>query len=194
VSGSIGVADKADRPRRAEQLRPLPTYASSPAELSGRWLVARVRSNHEGRVIRKLDAAGIGYFLPLQTVVAIDAAGKRRRRLCPLFIGYVFACVGDDQYEALAKVDSIFDVIRVSAQQKFLRELSDLHAATESGFEVDPFPFAVAGARCRITSGRMRGVVGHVVHRDGHDVLVLQIEILGESVGVDVDPSILEPA
>jgi transcription antitermination factor NusG len=190
-----GVFDHADRPRRSE-LRQLPPGASSPADFNGRWVVAQTLTNHERAVIDRLDAAGVAYFLPLQDLVKRDAAGKRRRFTRAVFPGYVFVCLtrGDVDRSELAACRSICKVLESPRQARLIEDLRQLHQASQSGCRFDAFPFAVEGAKCEITSGPLRGIIGYIVRRDGKaDVLVLQVELLGQSIGVEIDPAFLDP-
>jgi len=72
-------------------------------------------------------------------------------------------------------------------------ELSQIQRALEAPAGFDPFPYLREGMPCRITAGPLRGIQGIVVHRGGTTRLVLQIQMLGQSVATEIDPSFLEP-
>ena len=59
--------------------------------------------------------------------------------------------------------------------------------------ELDPYPFAVAGQRCRVIAGPMVGLVGTVVRRDKLARLVLEISMLGQGASLEIECDLLEP-
>ena len=59
--------------------------------------------------------------------------------------------------------------------------------------ELDLYPFAAAGRRCRITSGPFQGIAGVVIHRGKAARIVLEVSILGQGASMDIDADLLEP-
>jgi hypothetical protein len=206
-----GVGDRAVRPatprpdpcESSNQIRPLPSWASSPADLDGRWVVALLaKANHEQRVIKLLEAAEVGFFLPLQDVDVKDKkTNHRRKEKRPLFGGYVFACLDAERTNryVLSNCKSVGKIIDVPdrAQGQLIRELNALHTVTANGIELDRYPGIAVGARCMIThqhpKQNLRGMVGDVESRDGNHRFVLRIGVMGDSVCFEIDPAYLEP-
>ena len=161
-------------------------------DLTGQWWVAHTRSRHEKALAVDLQSMGVQYFLPMVQRTQI-ISGRRFRCLHPLFPGYVFF-VGDseDRYRALT-TSHIANVINVVDQAQLVHELSQIELALTNPAGLDPFPFLQEGKRCRIARGALAGIQGVVVHRSGTTRLVLQIEMLGQAVATEIDPSLLEP-
>jgi len=63
-----------------------------------------------------------------------------------------------------------------------------------SGLPLEPIAYLRTGARVRVTDGPLAGVEGILWEGDAHRRLVVGIEILGRSVAVNMDRTVLEPA
>jgi transcription antitermination factor NusG len=76
------------------------------------------------------------------------------------------------------------------------RELSAIHRLLVHGRNpVDLYSLAAEGTAVRIVTGALQGIRGVVVgRRDGKACLVLQVSILGQSVAVEIEAGMLEPA
>lgn len=119
---------------------------------------------------------------------------KRHKRYfdVPAFPGYVFVS-GDasERYAAMATRYTI-KLIDCKDQRRLVRDLSHLQQALRLDRRVDPVHGIVEGCRVRIGPGHsMEGVEGIFIHR-GKWQLVLQVELLGQSVALDIDPEFVE--
>ena len=161
-------------------------------DLSGRWWVAHTRARNEKAFAWDLLHRGIGYFLPLVERLSVSG-GKKRRALMPLFPSYVFFC-GDDAARYLAMTTNrICRTLDVNNQNGLIAELSAIEKALSGKAELDLYPFAVAGQRCRIIGGPFQGLEGTVVHRKQLARLVLEVGILGQGASLEIDADLLEP-
>jgi transcriptional antiterminator RfaH len=161
-------------------------------QMEGTWWVAHTRSRHEKALALDLQVHCIPYFLPMIERTLI-VRGRRFRGMMPLFAGYVFF-VGDvnARYRALT-TSHVANVIPVVDQARLTDELAQIENALRSSAGLDPFPYLRQGVRCRIKAGPLAGVQGIIVRRGGVTRLVLQIEMLGQAVGTEIDPELLEP-
>lgn len=171
----------------------LPAEAETLTELRGRWWVAHTKARFEKAFAREMLRRGIGYFLPLIERVTISG-GKKRRVLSPLFSSYVFLC-GDetDRYTAMT-TNRLCQTIEVFDQARLIDELAAIEKAMARKAELDPYPFAAVGQRCRIKAGAFRGLEGVVVSRNKIARLVLEVSILGQGASIEIDADLLEPA
>ena len=161
-------------------------------ELAGTWWVAHTKSRFEKAFAFDLERLGIGYFLPMVRKTRI-AGGKRRQVMLPLFPSYVFFCGDvDARYNALL-TDRLCQTIEVHDQEGLVNELSALEKALAGKADLDPYPFAAVGTRCRIRSGPFMGLEGVVVSRNGVARLVLGVSILGQGAVLEIDTDLLEP-
>lgn len=161
------------------------------SQLPGKWWIAHTKARAEKAFAWDLLRSGIGYFLPLLPRVTFSG-GRKRQVLKPLFPSYVFFC-GDDtvRYRALL-TDRLCSAIPVADQPKLLDELSMLELALAQKVELDLYPFAAVGRRCRITAGPFMGMHGIVLQRTKRTTLILQVSMLGQGAAMEVDLDLLE--
>src|SRR5205823_2697493 len=60
-------------------------------------------------------------------------------------------------------------------------------------FHVEPHPFLKVGERVRVTRGTLEGLEGLLIRRKGACRLVLSVEMLAQSVAVEIDGADVEP-
>ncbi|MEX2386973.1 MAG: hypothetical protein WD534_03765, partial [Phycisphaeraceae bacterium] len=84
-------------------------------------------------------------------------------------------------------------IIRVADQAQIDWELSNIRLAMEQKAPVEPFPYLKKGVRAEVRAGPMRGLQGVIADRTRRDRLVLQVDMLGQAVSVEVDGSLLDP-
>jgi len=156
------------------------------------WWVAHTRARHEKALAFDLRALEVSFFLPLVEKTT-RIRGRRFRSMLPLFPGYLFfAGDGEARYNALV-TSHVANVIPVPNQQQLVYELGQIESALKARTGLDPFPYLKRGRRCWVRSGPLRGTQGILMERRGVTRLVLQIQILGQAVATEVDPSVVEP-
>ena len=110
----------------------------------------------------------------------------------PLFASYVFFCgTEENRYAALA-TNRLCRTIEVADQEPFVNELLTIEDALKCKAQLDPYPFAAVGQRCRVTAGPFVGLEGRVVSRSKVVRLVLEIGILGQGAAMEIDADLLE--
>ena len=158
---------------------------------SDRWFVLKTRSRQEKAVARTLNAAGIQCYLPM--LERVRFCGHRRRVVSePLFSTYLFLSGSlEATYFALA-TRRVARVIPVPDQVRLVHELSQIQCVIARKGELDPYGYLVRGRPVRVTGGPFRGVEGLVEDRTKPSRLVLQVEVLGRAMGLEIDVSLLE--
>jgi transcription antitermination factor NusG len=170
----------------------LPPHAQAVTDLAGRWWVAHTRARSEKALAWDLCRRGVNYFLPMVERVTVSG-GKKRHVLMPLFASYVFFCGTDeDRYTAMT-TNHVCQTIDVFNQEGLITELSAISKALAGKAELDLYPFAVTGQRCRITAGPFQGIEGVVVRRKETARLVLEVGILGQGASLEIDADLLQP-
>ena len=166
--------------------------AQSVTDLLGRWWVAHTKARFEKAFAWDLLRRSIGYFLPMVERVRISG-GRKRRVLAPLFPSYVFFCGTDeDRYTAMT-TNRLCQTLDVPDEPGLVRELVAIEKALAGKAELDPYPFAAVGRRCRVRAGLFRGLEGVVVRRNGTFRLVLEVSMLGQGAAMEIDADLLEP-
>lgn len=166
--------------------------ATALAEMTGTWWVAHTKARQEKAFAHELLARGTSYFLPLyerRTIIR----GRTFRPLVPLFPGYVFVCGTNGERLNMFRGNRIARTISVADQQKLVGELTQIQRALEAEATFDPWPYLREGRCCRVTAGPFKGIEGIVTQRRKVTRLILTVSFLGQSVGMEIDPSLLEP-
>lgn len=170
----------------------LAPWVQTLADLPGPWWVGHTRSRFEKTFAWDMLRRNIGFYLPMVERVTVSH-GVKRRALLPMFSGYVFFCGTEaDRYAALA-TNRLCQAIRILDQESVARELLSIERAMANKAQLDPYPFAAQGQRCRVTSGPFQGLEGIVVQRTNLARLVLQVTILGQGASLEIDVDLLEP-
>jgi transcription antitermination factor NusG len=155
------------------------------------WTVLQVRSRQEKALAGDLSSMGITHFLPLAKRVQIYG-GRRFTVELPLFPGYLFLSGSRDEVYAADRTRRVAKIIPVFNQDQLNRELVNLRLALEAGDTIDPYPFLKKGVRVEVTSGPLRGLEGLIEEKCGAHRLILQIEMLGQAVSLEIGASQLE--
>jgi hypothetical protein len=73
-------------------------------------------------------------------------------------------------------------------------EIEGIRRAVEGPFRVEPHPFLRCGERVRVTRGSLEGVEGVLVRKKSLYRLVLSVDMLAQSVAVEIDAADVVPA
>lgn len=167
-----------------------PPTRALPAD--GIWYLLHTRSRQEKLLADELHRMGIGHFLPLSAERRLY--GKRKFTVeLPLFPSYVFLRgTIDDAYQS-TRTHRVARIIEVADQTRLDWELRNLHLALGSGAALDPYPFLKRGVRVEVRSGPLRGLQGLVEDRAASGHLILQVEMLGRALTVEIAGGALEP-
>jgi transcription antitermination factor NusG len=179
----------ATQPAREQEGRGL----ASARESSANWFAAYTHSHHEKRVASYLAERQIESFLPLY------AARHRWKNRCemnlelPLFPNYVFVHIDPRERVRVLEVPGVQSLVG------FGRTLAPLPQfeieALRSGLgqrNIEPHPYLVIGERVRIKAGPMRGMEGVLVRKKNNFRVVLALDVIMQSVAVEVDADDLE--
>jgi transcription termination/antitermination protein NusG len=161
------------------------------AEALDLWFVLRTKSRQEKILAGELSARGIRSFLPLMNCTRYYGGRKMQVEL-PVFPGYLFLRGEvDDAYEA-DRTRRVAQIIKVVDQTRLDQELCNLRLALQGSAPLDPYPYLRAGVRVEVRAGPFRGLQGVVEPGGRRNRLVLQVEILGRAVSLEIDPSLLD--
>lgn len=157
------------------------------------WHVAHVKPRCEKKMAEYCAKNAVMCELPLREETKI----YQRRRVTvskPVFPGYCFLYYGESDRVTLLKSNLLVRVLTVMDQAKLVRELQQIRQA----LAVDPSLNACAafekGKRVAIRSGPFRGLEGVVQMVRGKARVILNVEMIGRGLAVEVGMEVLEPA
>ncbi|QNN24870.1 hypothetical protein HED60_22175 [Planctomycetales bacterium ZRK34] len=157
----------------------------------GDWFVLHTRSRQEKALTADLLAMNVGVYLPLQSQIRFHGQRKVKARL-PLFPGYLFLRGTREQAFLADRTRRVANIITVNDQQTIDCQLRNLHLALSQEAPLDPYPYLQKGTWVEVTAGPFRGLQGVVENRLSADRLLLQIDMLGRAMSLEIDPSLLQ--
>lgn len=162
------------------------------------WFALYVKSRHEFVASSELKQKGIETFLP--SVMKLNQ-WKDRKKLVefPLFPGYLFVHVPPSPEEFLNVLKTKGAVTFVSLNPGTPTPVPDsdvnsLKLIIESGQEIDVYPNLKEGTIVRVKKGLLIGAEGILKKKENQHLFLVNIDILGRSVGVKVYASEIEAA
>jgi transcription antitermination factor NusG len=162
-----------------------------PADPLDTWFVLRTKSRQEKILANELRSRGIANFLPIINCTKYYGGRKATVEL-PVFPGYLFLRGDMDQAYDADRTRRVAQIIKVSDQERLDRELRSIYMALAGGAPLDPFPYLRAGVSVEVREGPFRGLRGVIEPGGRRDRLILQVEILGRAVSLEIDASLLD--
>ncbi len=169
-----------------------PESVDSVAAITADWWVAHTKPRSEKALAWDLIEADISYFLPMSQRTAYWG-GRKRQVMTPLFPSYVFYNGDRSTVQRVAATGRVVQTIPVHQQQQFVSELAAIETVLKCSKQLDLYPFATIGRRCRVRQGPMMGIEGVIIQNENVTRLVLQVSMLGQGAALEINPSLLEP-
>jgi transcription antitermination factor NusG len=159
------------------------------------WWALYTRHQHEKVVAQILSTKGFEVFLPLYQ--SIRRWKDRSKMLSlPLFPCYVFVRGGLSRRSLVVTTPGVHMILYNGEHIAVISngEIDAIRRAVEGPFRVEPHPFLKCGERVRVTRGSLEGVEGVLVRKKSLYRLILSVEMLAQSVAVEIDASDVELA
>lgn len=159
------------------------------------WWALYTRHQHEKVVADMLSAKGFEVFLPLYESTR-RWKDRNKMLLMPLFPCYVFVRGGLDRRLQVVTTPGVHMILFSGESVAIIQEaeIQAIRAAVEGPFQIEPHPFLKCGERVRVTQGPLEGVEGILVRKKNLHRLVLSVDMLAQSVAVEIDAADVEPA
>ena len=159
------------------------------------WFAVTTRSRHEKLVARELENKKIATFLPLKRIIR-HWSDRKKTIEEPLFKGYVFIHTSlKDRWTVLNTYGVSRFVGRSAADPCEVpeRDLLAVRRFLEEKIEIDPFPYLKEGERVYVRAGTFKGVEGFIVRKDDRCRLIVSVDLLMQSISVEIDQACVEP-
>ena len=170
---------------------PVAAFAAFPDDSCGDWHVLRTKSRQEKVLASQLAACGTAQFLPVLHVTRYYA-GRKAVVEQPMFPGYLFLRGDRDAAFAADRTRRVAQIIPVRQQDELTRELRNIYLALSGQAPLDVYPYLQSGVRVEVRDGPFRGLQGLIESRTKRDRLILQVDILGRAVSLEIEPSLLD--
>ncbi len=159
-----------------------------------KWYAVQSATKSEKRVLEHLTLRGIEALLP--TYVAVRRWKNRTTNTLelPLFPGYLFVRTRLSDRIRILQTPNIISFVGLGPQPIPIEDAEvDLLANRISRFDPMPYPNMQIGDKVRVKSGPLTGAVGVLVRRKSNLRLVICMNLIMQSVSVDVEAADIEP-
>jgi transcription antitermination factor NusG len=177
-----------------EAVAPVVNNALFIGDLPQSWYAVFTKSNHEKRVASYYAERQIEHFLPLYHVVHNWTNNRKAALDLPLFPGYLFVHTTlQERLRVLGPPGALCLVGRGDAPTPLPDfEIESLRSSLQQR-SFEPHPSLAVGAKVRIRTGSLAGMEGVVVRKKNSVRVVLTLDLIMQSVAVEVDDCELEP-
>ena len=158
------------------------------------WLAAYTTPRHEKVVTRHLNSRGIESFLPVYRAIRKWKNGCRMEVEFPIFPNYVFVCI---ERALSSKVLAVPGVVAFAGPARTPGVIPDSEIdwlrieLPRRRFE--PHSYLAVGSKVRIMCGPLAGMSGVLIRQKRGLRVVLSVELIRQSVAVEVGASEIEP-
>ena len=160
-----------------------------------KWFAIYTASRHEKQVDKYLSMREIEHYLPLYRVHRKWSDGSKVTLDLPLFPGYIFVRIKRTERVRVLEVPGVLAIVGGTGREPAPLPEADIDAL-RSGLHLrraEPYPFLKVGQRARIRSGALAGMEGVVVRQKNSLRVVLTVDLIMQSIAVEVDKEELEP-
>jgi transcription antitermination factor NusG len=163
------------------------------AESGAAWYALYTRHQHEKSVAQVLCGKGFEVFLPLYSS-ARRWQDRVKQLLLPLFPGYVFLHTALDQQLPVLTTPGVHHFVPGGDRPIPISdgEIAWVRQLSSTGRGVEPHPFLKCGDWVRVKAGPLEGLEGILTRWKAAFRLVLAVELLQQSVAVEVELSSVE--
>jgi transcription antitermination factor NusG len=172
-----------------------PATGSPPEKPSAsKWFAVYTSPRHEKRVAQVLSQKEIEYYLPLYHPRRRWSDGSLVTLDLPLFPGYIFVRTERSERVRVLRVPGVLAFVCGTGHQPASLPEAEIEAL-RSGLHLrhaEPHPLLIVGQRARIRSGALAGMEGVVVRKKNDLRVVLTMDLILQSVAVEVDGEELE--
>lgn len=167
--------------------------AGHPAPFAGgRWVAFYTLSRREKDLMRKLQAAGVPFYGPMVRRRLHSPGGRVRASYVPLFPGYVFSLVDDEQRRAALATNTVARWIPIVDERMLVDDLRAIKRLIDTEKPLTPEARIEPGQLVRVRTGALRGLEGTVVKRHGAERLVVAVRFLNQGASIELEDVDLE--
>ncbi|HEX5055760.1 MAG TPA: transcription termination/antitermination NusG family protein [Gammaproteobacteria bacterium] len=172
--------------------------ANRQPDTAARWYVLWTHSNCERLVYEQLRGQGFELLLPLISQW-VRRRGLRYLTKVPMFPGYLFLHHAIDKFSYL-QVCKTRGLVRILGEQWDRlaavpeREIDAIRKLVGTDLPALPHPYLREGQRVRVIQGPLANAEGILIKSEPEKgTLVLSVDLLRRSVGVQIDCTLVRP-
>lgn len=147
------------------------------------WAIVQTQSRKEDAVVGRLVRVGYETYLPKI---------KTRSQIEVLFPGYLFVRI-ENQWYPVRWTEGVIGLLMTADQSKLEKIMTGIHKSERNGFIPAHPPQLKHGQRVRIIKGSFAGQIATCAGMRGPDRVCVLLNLLGQTVKVDIPDRDLEP-
>lgn len=157
------------------------------------WYALHTRHQHEKSVASALSNKNHEIYLPLHRC-ARQWQDRPKQIWLPLFPCYVFIREGMDRQLQIVTTPGVLNIVGWGGRPAIVpqAQLDAVRQIIESCLTIETHPYLQCGDRVRVKTGPLMGLEGILTRKKGLARLVISMELLGRSAGVEIDVSNVE--
>jgi transcription antitermination factor NusG len=187
------MAESACRQKLLQAGEPMPECAQD-MHFASKWFVAFTTPRHEKRVEQHLQQRDVEHYLPVYHSPRKWRNGSKVVLDLPLFPSYIFVRIKRTERVRVLEVPGVLAIVGGTAGEMAPLPDADIEAL-RTGLKLhhaEPHPLVTIGQRARIRSGALAGLEGIVVRKNNSLRFVLTMDLIMQSIAVEVDAEELE--
>ena len=151
------------------------------------WLVLRTHCRHEKVVEICLSERKIPCYLPKKTETR-QWHDRKKTLEAPIFPGYIFVQPEIGLYQELNYIRGSCGLVAFNNRPAVIqdREIERIRRVAFSGKRLETHPELIIGEKVVILSGPLKGLDGELVRIKNHHRLIINANILGQSVSLEI--------
>lgn len=158
------------------------------------WFAAYTTPRHEKAVARHFEVRNVEHFLPLMRTVRRWKNGCKVAVEFPVFPNYLFVRTSQSASSRLLNVPGLLAFVGQGRTALAIPDGEIDRLRRELPLrKYEPHPYLVAGCKVRIAAGPLAGAHGVLVRMKSSLRVVLSIDLIRQSVAVEVDADEVEP-
>lgn len=161
-----------------------------------RWFAVYTNYKREKMVASRFESKGIEYFLPLKKVTRRYTRKIKHLEL-PLINCYIFVKIKKKQYVHVLETQDVVNFVKFSRNLISIpeAEIDIMRLVVGEGIEVEAQESKTlslrSGDEVEILGGNLTGMRGILLERKNDKNFAIQLENMGFSLVMDVDPALL---
>lgn len=163
-----------------------------PPQTGAHWVAFYTLSRREKDLMRKLEATGLPFYAPLVQRRLRSPGGRARTSFVPLFPGYVFSRVDDEQRRTALATNTVARWIPIVDEEMLLQDLRSIKRLIDTEQPLTPESRLEPGQQVRVRSGPLSGLEGTVIKRRGGERLQVAVRFLNQGASIELEDVDLE--
>ncbi len=171
---------------------PAPSHLLDPAAPGESWCILHSKPRCEKKILGLQAQRSSRMYLP--TLTKVHNYGKRERSYDhPLFPGYVFACLRQEDESWYRSQHPVANLIPVLQEDRLLGTLRALEEALKAELSMEVLPFLQEGQEVMISGGPLKGTQARIAKVDHKERVILHLDLIQQCVALEMDASYLSP-